>query len=179
MYINSNPETSEYEQVEKMRKLASMPDFLLKLQLKLKAPFVARKFNMVLNGLDSGEMGEREKKAAMNQIKNIDLMIESVRSYVYTKEFWENHIIECQVCREAAKKQMDPEKYMYFKEDYFHQVTQSDYQAIMKSVKQGNTCNIKLPCGHTVSVKHNGIYYRWWTVRSDVSTGPDNKLIEV
>lgn len=178
LYINSNPETSGYEQVEKMRRLASMPDFLLKLQLKLEAPFIAQKFNMVLNGLESSEIGEREKREAVNQIQNIDLMIESIRSYVYTKEFWENHIVECPVCRAVSEKQMNPEKYMYFKEDYFHQVTQSDYQAIMKSVKQGNTCNVKLPCGHTVSVKHNGIYYRWWTVKSDVPTGPDNKLLE-
>jgi len=178
LYINSNPETSGYEQVEKMRKLASMPDFLLKLQLKMEDPFVAQKFNMVLNGLEPDEMGEREKKEAMKQIKNTDLMVESVRSYVYTKEFWENHIIECPVCRNAAKKQIDPEKYMYFKEDYFHQIAQSDYQAIMKSVKQGNICNVKLPCGHTVSVKHNGVYYRWWTVKSDVPTGPDGKLLE-
>lgn len=178
LYINSNPETSGYEQVEKMRKLASMPDFLLKLQLKLEAPFVAQKLNMVLNGLESDEMGEHEKKEAMNQIKNIDLMVESVRSYVYTKEFWEKHIIECPVCRDAAKKQMDTEKYMYFIEGYFHQVAQSDYQEIVKSVKQGNICNVKLPCGHTVSVKHNGVYYRWWTVKSDVPTGPDGKLLE-
>lgn len=178
LYINSNPETSGFEQVEKMRKLASMPDFLLKLNLKLEAPFIAKKFNMVLNGLEPDELDEHEKREALNQIQNTDFMMESVRSWVYTKEFWENHIIECPVCRAVSKKQMDPEKYMYFKEDYFHKVPQSDYQVIMNSVKQGNTCNVKLPCGHTVSVKHNGVYYRWWTVRSDVPTGPDGKLLE-
>lgn len=178
LYINSNPETSGYEQVEKMRRLASMPDFLLKLQLKLEAPFIAQKFNMVLNGLGSDEIEEREKREAVNQIQNIDFMIENIRSYAYTKEFWENHIVECPICRAVSEKQMNPDIYMYLKEDYFHQVTQSDYQAIMKSVKQRNTCNVKLPCGHTVSVKHNGFYYRWWTVRSDVPTGPDNKLLE-
>lgn len=178
LYINSNPETSGYEQLTKMRRLAGMPDFLLKLQLKLEAPFIAQKYKMVLNGLETDEMEEHGKMETMNQIQNIDLMMESIRSYVYTKEFWENHIIECPVCRAASKKQMVPEKYIFFKDDYFHQVSQSDYQAIMKSVKQGNTCNVKLPCGHTVSVKHNGVYYRWWTVKSDVPTGPDGKLLE-
>lgn len=178
LYINSNPETTGYEQVEKMRKLASLPDFLLKMNMKLEAPLVARKFKKVLDGVEADEMEEQEKREAMEQIQNVDLMIEAVRSYVYTKEFWENHIIECPACRAAAEKQMDPEKYMYFKEKYFHQVGRSEYQKIMDSVKQGNVCNVKLPCGHTVSVKHNGVYYRWWTVKSDVPTGPDGKLLE-
>ena len=67
---------------------------------------------------------------------------------------------------------------MYLNEKYFYHVAQSDYQAIMKSVKQGNICDVKLPCGHTVSVKHNDVYYRWWTVKSNAPTGPDGKFIE-
>lgn len=178
IYINSDPQASGYEQVEKMRKLASIPDFLLKLQLKLEFPFLAQICKMILDAFEMDEIEEQEKKEAVKQLQNIDMAVEDIHSYVYTKEFWENHIIECPICRGASKRQMNPEKYMYFKEEYFHNVAQSDYQAIMKFVKQGNTCNVKLPCGHIVSVKHNGVYYRWWTVKSNIPTGPNGKLLE-
>lgn len=175
LFINSNPETSGYEQVEKMRRLAAMPKPLLKLQLKLEAPFVAQRLLMVLNGFDIDDL---EKEAAVNEIKNIDLLIESVRSYSYTKEFWEYHVVECPVCRKNSGKKMNPEKYMYFKGDYFYRMSQSEYQSVMRSVKQGHVCKVKLHCGHTVSVKKSGTYYRWWVVKSDMPTGPEGKLLE-
>lgn len=175
LFLNSNPETSGYEQVEKMRKLASMPDFLLKLQMKMEAPFIAAKMKMVFDGFN---VNENEKQEALNEIKKINFMMEHVRSYVYTKEFWENHIIECPICRASSNEIMTPDRYMYFEAAYFCQIGQSDYHAVMRSVTQGNICNVKLSCGHTVSVGKNGTYYRWWTVRSDVPTAPEGKLLE-
>ena len=175
LFMNSNPETSGYEQVEKMRKYARMPDFLLKLQLKIEAPFVAARMKMLLDGLDEDEV---EKQEALNEIQDTKFMIEHVRSYVYTKEFWENHIIECPICRASSNEIMTPERYMYFKGTYFNQIPQSDYQTMMKSVTQGHIYNVMLPCGHTVSVRKSGRYYRWWTVKSDIPTAPGGKLLE-
>lgn len=174
-YINSNPETEGYEQIEKMRKLAQMPDLLLKMQLKMEAPFVAAKARMALENAD---IEESEKKKALNEILDIDMQIESIRSYVYTREFWENHIVECPVCRAASGKNVDIEKYMYFRAPYFHSIASGEYNAIMKVVKQGKICRINLPCGHSVSVRKNGAYYRWWTVKGDMPTGPDGRLLE-
>ncbi len=177
-YINYDPKISAYELVERMRKLAALSDCFLKTYIKLKKPFahwIAEIMSIV------SEMDERktnEMKKFLKQIQSIVFCIEHVRSYVYTKEFREKYIIECPICRDASKKQMNPENYMYLKEKYFYHVAQSDYQAIMKSVKQGNICDVKLPCGHTVSVKYNGVYYRWWTVKSNAPTGPDDKFIE-
>lgn len=175
LYMNSDPETSGYEQVEKMRKYARMPDFLLKMQLKVEAPFIAAMMKRVLDGSD---VDENEKQEALNELQNMNFMMENVRSYAYTKEFWENHIIECPICRASSNEIMTPERYMYFKGTYFHQIAQSEYQTVMKSVKKGNICSVKMPCGHTVSVRMNGRYYRWWTVKSDVPTAPGGKLLE-
>lgn len=176
LFLNSNPETSGYEQVEKMRKYAKMPDFLLKLQLRMEAPFLATKMKMVLDGFDVAD--ENEEQEALSEIHNIDYLMEHVRSYAYTKEFWEDHIIECPICRASSNEIMTPERYMYFNAPFFYQILQSEYQAVMKSVTQGHICNVKLPCGHTASVRMSGRYYRWWTVKSDVPTAPGGKLLE-
>lgn len=178
MYINSDPDRSGYEQVKKMRSMAKMPDFLLKVQTKIEAPYIARMYKVMMDGFDMDERNKQEKEAALEQLRDPDFMIESIRSYVYTKEFWESHIIECPICRAASEKQMDPERYMYCKGEYFHRISSSVYRAILKSVKKGNTCHVSLPCGHAVSVRHNGVYYRWWTVKSNAPTGPDGKFIE-
>lgn len=175
LYINSNPETVGYEQVEKMRNLAKMPTPLLKLQLKVEAPFVAKRFQMLFNSID---MSEQERQEAIKEVQNIDGQIESILSYVYTKEFWDNHIVECPVCKAASEKGMNPEKYMHFKAKYFYPIDLKEYREIIKKVKQGERCNVKLHCGHTVSVKQSGTYYRWWTVKNNIPTGPNGKLLE-
>ena len=175
LYINSNPMTTAYEQVEKMRRLASMPDLLLKLESKLQAAFIRQQFQVLIEGLDADE---RDKKEALEEMQRTDRMIESVRSYVYSKEFWEIHLIDCPVCRAVSKSMMNSSKYMYFEDQYIYEIEEKDYQEIMKTVRNGKIYTKKLPCGHSVSLKQSGQYYRWWTVKNDIPSGPNEKLIE-
>lgn len=175
LYINSNPESIGYEQVEKMRNLASLPEPFLKMYIGMDISFLSEITQMLFHCMD---MDKQKQQEFFNNIQNVDLLIEAIQSYVYTREFWENHIIECPVCKAASNKEMNLEKYMYFKDSYFYQIVPSKYQTIIEDIKKNNIGKVKLPCAHTISVRMSGAYYRWWTVKSDVPTAPEGKLLE-
>lgn len=176
LYINSNPDTVGYEQVEKMRMLAQMPTPLLKLHLKIEKPFLMEQMMKIVNDL---ALDQQEKQEALEEMTNTDRQIESIRAYGYTTKFWENHIVECPFCRAASKKAMSLENYMYSNADYFYSVSPEQYHHVKNMVSNGSAYSFQLPCGHTVSLtQSNFAYYRWWTVKSDVPTGPDGRMLE-
>lgn len=169
--VNSDPNTVGYEQVEKMREQARLPDLLLRVEHRAMVHY----FKKVLSVMVSDEKDEQEK--ALREARDFGLFKESVHSYVYTKAFWEDHIVECPVCKAAVHARLSPEVFMHFHADYFHAVPAEEYQAAMGTPQEGPQ-KVPLRCGHTVSMKQSGVYYRWWTVKSDVPTGPNRKLIE-
>ncbi len=171
LYINSHPDSVAYEHVEKMRQLAKLPDFLLKIQ----AGIVYEGAKLALG---DALLKDGESRKALEELKNVELLKRSARSYAYTKEFWEAHIVECPQCKAQVGAALDPESFMHFSRPYFYRLSPRQHREIIQIVKNGQKAMVKLPCGHTVRLAASGVTHRWWTVRSDVPTGPDGQLVE-
>lgn len=171
IYINSHPGSVAYEQVKKMRQLAKSPDIFLKAQMNS----LAEKMGMVLNGFAETD---EEVHQYQEEARNVEHLKESVRSYAYTKEFWEEHIVECPYCKAQADATLAPDSFMYFKKPYFYRLSPATYLQVRNTLKKNQQAVVTLPCGHTVKLGSSGVYYRWWTVRSDVPTGPRGQLVE-
>lgn len=171
IYINSHPDSVAYEQIKKMRRLAKVPDIFLKLQ----AAAVYEQARSVIESV--GELDDKARQELEN-LKDVEYLKESVRSYAYTKEFWEDHILECLVCRAQVGEGLDPESFMHFSKPYFYRLPPEKYRDIRRILQTGCHASVKLPCGHTFELAISGTYHRWWTVKSDVPTGPKGALVE-
>lgn len=172
LHSNSHPDTVAYEQIEKMRKLAKLPDVLLKVEHLA----MVERFKQILPSMN---VSTEEQKETLEELYNFDHYKESIRSFAYTREFWEARIVECPVCKAAADVKFSPEGFMHLKGSHFRTVSSHQYQTILRDLKRNpKNAVVSLPCGHKVSVCQSGVYYRWWTVKSDVPTGPCGKLIE-
>lgn len=172
IHINSDPDTVAYEQVEKMQKMSKLPNAVLKIDHALTVKFTEK----MLPGMGLDEEGRRNY---MDGLRNFELYKESIHSYVYTKAFWEDHIAECPECKAKIGANLDPETFMHFRGSYFRTIPPTQYRSIIKALQEDpkEAC-VLLSCGHKVSVCQSGIYYRWWTVKNDVPSGPCGKLIE-
>lgn len=176
LYINSNSSTVGYEQVSKMRALAQMPTPLLRMHLNIEKFAFLRQMELIIDNLP---MDDEEKQMAFKEMEDTDSLIKSIRAYGYSKKFWENHIVECPFCRVNSKKAVNLEQYMFFKSNRFYSFSPRQYDAVRNTVKAKGICNFRLPCGHEVSLGQSDfVYYRWWTVKSDVPTGPNGALLE-
>lgn len=171
IFINSHPDSVAYEQVKKMRQLAKAPDFFLKMQMNS----LSEKIGMVFNGFAETDEGARQY---LEEALNVKTLKESVRSYAYTKEFWEEHIVECPCCKAQADATLDLDSFMYFRKPYFYRLSPATYRQVRDILKKDQKAVVTLPCGHTVMLGSSGVYYRWWTVKSDVPTGPKGQLVE-
>lgn len=172
LHSNSDPNTVAYEQVNKMQKLAMLPDFLLRADFELMLAQVRSRLSVLAPE-------DEDQREILEELSDFEHYKESVHSYAYTKAFWENHIIECPVCKAGADTRLDPDKFMYMGPEYFYRISPRQYETIRKTLGSGpQKTVITLPCGHTVSVGQGGCYCRWWTVKGDVPTGPQGKLIE-
>ncbi len=174
LYMNSNPQDVAYEHLEKMRWYANWSNFMLRLILRYETEHLVKMTSLTLaNALENDE----EKAEFLNEMKDVDKLIEHIRSYGYSKQFWEEHIVECHYCKEKSAK-MTPEIFLHFKADYFKFIDTEQYEKIIKEITKNGRYILTLPCGHTVSVSFGEYYYRWWTVKNDVPTGPNGKLLE-
>lgn len=171
IYINSHPDSVAYEQVKKMRQLAKLPDIFLKMQINS----LYEKVGMVLNGFAEAD---EEAHQCLEEVRNVEFLKRSVRSYAYTKEFWEEHIVECPYCKAQADASLDPDSFMHFKKPYFYRLSSAKYHKVRNILKEGQKAMVTLPCRHMVKLGASGVYYRWWTVKSDVPTGPKGQLVE-
>lgn len=174
IYVNSSLDTVAYEQVEMMQKLSEVPKGLLKLWIRLNRKSFLDYMRQISFWLPADEQNE-----LMSQTLDIQSLVESAKSTVYSKDFWGNHVIECPVCRARLKYVLNPEAFYSFDSPYYFSISSEQYLEIKKVLEIDEKYYITLPCGHTVSVKKNDfIYYRWWTVRSNHPTHPDGKLLE-
>lgn len=171
IHMNSYPESVAYEQVEKMRQLAKMPDIFLKLQTSTAYKWTRSVFR-ALGDLDD------EARQELKKMKDVNRLKESVRSYAYSRAFWEDHIVECTTCRAQTAEKLDPESFMHFSKPYFYRLSPEKYHEMRRNLQAGRRALVKLPCGHTFHLAASGTYYRWWTVKSDVPTGPKGALTE-
>ena len=125
-----------------------MPTPLLRMHLKIEKFAFLKQMAMIINSLP---MEEEEKQIAFKEIEDTDSLIKSIRSYGYSKKFWENHIVECPFCRADSKKAISLEQYMFFNADHFYPFSPRQYNAVHNTVKAKGISQFKLPCGHKVS----------------------------
>lgn len=173
IYINSHPDSVAYEQVKKMQWLAKMPSFILKAQ----AETVYERTKLALG--DAFAELDEEGRRELETLKDVEVLKRSVRSYAYTKGFWEGHIAECPDCKaQAADTTLEPDSFMHFSKPYFYRLSAATHRKVIKILKNNRKAMVTLPCGHTVKLTSSGTYFRWWTVRSNVPTGPKGQLVE-
>ncbi len=172
IHINSEPNKVAYENIRDVRKLGRTPDALLRIRQALTVSAVEWMAPMM-------GLSEEEQQGYLDGLRDFDRFKESAHSFVYTREFWEDHIVECPDCKSRAGGGLTPEAFMHFKGGGFRAVSSSQYQSVMRELrKKPNGTDILLSCGHTVSVRRSGTYYRWWPMKFNKATGPHGRPIE-
>lgn len=106
----------------------------------------------------------------------VDKGYSSVKSYAYTKSFWNDWVMECPYCKEKSAHKYSQETFLKPVKSPFCRVVKSKALSYIREKDEFEyTCK---GCGRKFYFEH-GSYYRWYPVRgTGIRTGPGGRSIE-
>ncbi len=164
-FANSRPDGVGYESVPPMRVFRHLPLPVLR-ALSGKIYQMAEEFTPLKNSI----MTDMSKEEFVIQ------SCKSFKSYVYSKSFWEDWVMECPYCRKQSNGAYSIKTFMQpAKAKFCHVVHNKDISFNSKTKQFSYICP---SCRHKYFF-NAGAYYRWYPMRGNsIHTAPGGKSIE-
>lgn len=164
-FANSRPDGVGYESIWIMKLMHHLPDPAVRFLSRRTYKMMEELMPMIL---EDAKVTREEYEETASQ---------SCKSYVYTKSFWEDWIMECSGCKsQSSGICYNRETFLYPKKSRFcHVVKKRD---LLYDSGKNRYVTVCKTCGHKYYFKA-GFFYRWYPIRGEgIHTGPGGKSIE-
>ena len=164
-FVNSRPDMIGYENVWIMELMNRLPKFAVRFLTR--QTYKKMKEFMPAFVDEVGKTLEEYEQAA----------VQSIKSDVYTKSFWEDWIMECPYCKaQNSNNRYSRETFLSpGKSDFCQVVKKQDFSYDSSKDRYTAACKV---CGQRFYF-NKGFLYRWYPIRGEgVHTGPGGKSIE-
>lgn len=164
-FANSRQGTVGYESVRPMRVMHHLPEQAIRFLSKRTYKLMEEYFPIIVEEM---EMTTEEYE---------ETAVQSSKSEVYAKSFWEDWIMECPYCKaQSSNGRYGRESFLNPGKSSFCQVVKErDFSYDAGKDRYTVVCRT---CGHKFRLR-KGFFYRWYPIRGiNIRTGPGRKSVE-